>query len=296
MENLREYLAAHDKREIKNGKSGSEVWEVEGGYILKRVEREKLSGPEAFSLYQNEARIYEFFGEASRETLPCLPRVLKMEVSDKEILILMEKYQELCKEEIDDELLQKIMRALAMIHVREIPAFLRREQKQPEILGKEQIESCLEGWRSVLAEHPGAFDERKLTEAADAINEIICWHHEEARVLVHGDFHRENLLLRASGDIVVCDWQSVGEGGASGDISFFLSRLGADGVEAEPEKAVKLYCQERGSLTGEQISQRDLLRHGKAANLITSFRFWHYYLHGCSRKNVGEIYEKMTTM
>ncbi len=76
-------------------------------------------------------------------------------------------------------------------------------------------------------------------------------------------------------------------------MSFFLSRLGADGVEIAPERAVKLYCQERRELTGELISSQELLRHMRAANVITSFQFWHEYLHGSSCERVRGIYEKM---
>ena len=42
------------------------------------------------------------------------------------------------------------------------------------------------------------------------------------KVLIHGDFHWDNLLEDA-GNILICDWQGVGIGGASGDISFFLA-------------------------------------------------------------------------
>lgn len=82
-------------------------------------------------------------------------------------------------------------------------------------------------------------------------------------------------------------------GGASGDISFFLSRLGADGIAIEPEEAVELYCHERFRITEENISKVDLLRHMKAANVLVSFQFWHYYLHGSTCERVREIYEKM---
>ena len=67
------------------------------------------------------------------------------------------------------------------------------------------------------------------------------------------------------GAILVCDWQGVVVCGASADLSFFMSRLSADELE----------------------------RHMKAANVITSFRFWHYYLHGNDTERVRGIYDKM---
>lgn len=287
---IEEYLAAQEKRQIKGGKSGAEVWEAEGGYVLKHVREERLAGPEVFALYRNEAYFYQLFGQ---KMLPCLPEVLEVQISDYEILILMKKYRQLPKKEISDGLLRKIMGALALVHGQEPPAFLGQEQKRPEHFGKEQTEDCVAGWRSVLAEHPGAFDEGILMKTAAKINDIISWHQEEERVLCHGDFHWDNLLRGDDGEIVVCDWQGVNVGGASGDVSFFLSRLGADGISVEPEKVVELYCQERLRLTGKNISSKGLLRHMKAANAIVTFQCWHQYLHGCSCENVRGIYGKM---
>ena len=224
--NVKEYLAAHEHRKIRSGKSGAEVWEVEGRFVLKYVQRTKLPEPEVFDLYRNEAYFYQFFGQnRHKEMLPCLPEVLEVQASKDEILILMKKYQELSRDEVSEELLRKIMRALAAVHTQEIPVFLRREKKQPGYLEEARIEGCIDGWRSVLAEHPGVFDEGILRETATKINELIGWHHGEQQVLSHGDFHWDNLLLGENGNIIVCDWQGVNAGGASGDISFFTSRL-----------------------------------------------------------------------
>lgn len=291
---VREYLAAHENRQIRSGKSGAEVWEVENRFVLKYVRRTKLEQPAVFDLYRKEADFYRFFGQNShREMLSWLPEVMEVQVSEDEILILMRKYRELSRDGIGEALLRKIMGALAAVHTREIPAFLEREKGQPGYLEEDRIAYCLAGWRSVLAEHPGVFDERILTDTAKRINEIIDWHHGEEQVLSHGDFHWDNLLLGEQGNIVICDWQSVNAGGASGDISFLLSRLGADGIFLEPALVVGLYCQERFRLTGETVSQEDTVRHMSAANAITSFQFWHEYLHGSSCERVRGIYEKM---
>lgn len=287
------YLLTEGGRQIRDGQSGAEVWETADGRVLKYVRKESLPDPEMFGQYQKEAYFYRHFQEDSWKRPLYLPEVWEVRISDQEILILMKKYRKLLVEENREELLGKIMRALAEIHISEIPAFFRKERQQPGYLTKEQIEGCRAGWQSVLAEHPGAFDERILAEAAENINDIIGWHEEEKQVLTHGDFHRDNLLLGEEGEILVCDWQGVGQGGASGDISFFLSRLGADGISIAPEKAVALYGREREELTGENVSSGELLLHMQAANLITSFQFWHEYLHGSSTERVRGIYEKM---
>lgn len=291
---MEEYLSTHEKRQMKKGISGAEVWEAEGKYVLKYVRKAALPDPAVYRQYQNEAYFYRASLHGRNERLlACLPEVMDVQVSDREILILMKKYRELSREEIGEELLERIMAVLAVVHTQEIPDFLRREQTQPAYLGKDQIEGCVAGWRSVLAEHEGMLDEGILMEAAAAINGVIGWHHGEERVLSHGDFHWDNLLQKENGDIVICDWQGVNEGGASGDVSFFLSRLGASGITVEREKAAAAYCRQRYRLTGERISEADLLRHMDAANLITTFQFWHHYLHGSSCGRVREIYEKM---
>lgn len=115
--NIEQYLTVHENRQIRSGKSGAEVWETEGKYVIKHVQRAKLSNPEMFTFYRNEAYFYQFFEQSDRrELLSCLPEVLDIQVSDCEILILMKKYQELSREKANEELLQKIMRVLAMIH------------------------------------------------------------------------------------------------------------------------------------------------------------------------------------
>ena len=292
--NIKEYLTAHKNQQIRSGKSGAKVWEIEDKYILKYVQKAELPDQKVFTLYQNEAYFYQFFERDShKKRLSCLPETLDIQVSDYEILILMKKYQELSKEQIGEELLQKIIRVLAIIHSQEIPGFLKPEQKQPEYLEETQIKGCLAGWQSVLAEHPGKFDEGILIKAAEKINEIIEFHHAEEQVLSHGDFHWDNLLQAENGDIIVCDWQGAGVGGASGDIGFFLSRLKADGVNIEPRKVIELYCYERFLLTGKNISSEKLQMYIKAANFIVSFQCWHQYLHGSSYERVRGIYEEM---
>ena len=171
--NMEGYLANHDNRPIGNGRSGAEIWEIEEKYVLKHIRKENLPDAGAFPLYCNEAYFYRFWGQQAGGAPSFLPKVLEVQATDDEIFILMNRYQELSRAEADDRLLRKVMGTLAMIHTQDIPAFLRQEQRPPEYLAREQIESCLAGWRSVLAEHPGAFDERILADTAADINELI---------------------------------------------------------------------------------------------------------------------------
>lgn len=285
--NVNNYLNEHNTAEIKVGQSGADVYEIDGKYVLKYVVRQKLQD-EQFDTYSREALFYQ-----SMHQRRYLPEVLKAEASENEILILMKKYGRPERSALNAELIQRITKALAALHTDEAPSFLHQDKERAEPLSDKMIAECISGWKSVLAEHPGVFDKSQLDAIAGKMNELIIWHDSEERVLVHGDFHWDNLLEDENGNILLCDWQGVNLGGASGDLSFFLSRLGGDGVRLDAAVFLESYINAIRELSGKQIEQQDIIRHMNAANVITSFAFWHEYLHGSSEERVRDIYGKM---
>lgn len=258
---IEKYLAENDYVEIKTGQSGADVYDLDEKMILKHVVRKNIKN--------------DF-----------------LEISKDEILILMKKYKQPERENVGEELLRKIAGALACVHMDSKPDFLCNDVKQEKLMTEERVKYCLNGWRKVLAEHPKTFLEESLYHIAEAINDIIKWHDSEKKVLIHGDFHWDNLLEDA-GNILICDWQGVGIGGASGDISFFLSRLGADGITIDEKRFLELYSDEVKARTGVIANADEIARHMAAANVITSFSFWHEFLHGNEESRVRGIYDKM---
>ena len=287
--NIKEYLSGHNATEIKVGQSGADVYEIDGKNVLKYVLRQKLNN-EQFDTYSREALFYR---EQSKRQRTYLPEVLKTEVSENEILILMKKYDRPQRSDISSGKIQEITKSLAALHTDEVPSFMCQDKKKAEPLPDQQIVDCLIGWKSVLAEHPGVFEDKQLEEIAGRINKFIEWHDSENRVLLHGDFHWDNLLEDENGNILLCDWQGVSLGGASGDLSFFLSRLGGDGVKVDTAFFLDSYVNAIGELSGKQIDRQEIIQHINAANVITSFIFWHQYLHGNSEERVRDIYDKM---
>lgn len=285
--NVNEYLKEHNTTKIIVGQSGADVYEIDGKYILKHVVRQKLQD-EQFDTYSREALFYQSMGKRRY-----LPEVLKAEVLENEILILMKKYGRPERSAINAEMIHKLTKALAALHTDQVPSFLQQDKEKADPLSDQMIAECLSGWKSVLEEHPGAFDESQLDAIASKINELILWHDSEERVLVHGDFHWDNLLEDENGNILLCDWQGVNLGGASGDLSFFLSRLGGDGVRLDATVLLDSYTNAIRELSGKQIERQDIIRHMNAANVITSFIFWHEYLHGSSEERVRDIYGEM---
>ena len=287
--NVNQYLKGHNVTEIKVGESGADVYEIDGRYVLKHVVRQKLK-EELFAAYTREVLFYR--SQMKRQRV-YLPEVLEAEASEQEMLIFMKKYRRPDRNTINAELIQNITKSLAALHTDAPPSFMCKERQKAEPLSDQKITECLCGWNSILAEHSGSFPENQLEEIAGRINHLIAWHDSEDRVLIHGDFHWENLLEDEHGNILLCDWQSVNLGGASGDLSFFLSRLGGDGIRINAAVFLDYYVNEVWKLSGKQIQRQDIIRHMNAANVITSFLFWHQYLHGSSEERVREIYSKM---
>lgn len=283
------YLAENCYSEIKVGQSGADVYDINGDTILKHVERKKLEG----SLFDTYAREALFYQSKSKNAGGYLPTVTGLELSGDEIILMMKKYNCPDRNDIDEPMIRKVAKTLACIHTDSIPEFMNCDRKQAEDFSELQIKEYLEGWDSVLNEHPGFFDGVFLKEIAGKINRIIAWHDTEERVLIHGDFHWDNILMDDYGNILICDWQSVGVGEASGDLSFFMSRLGSDGIEIDPLFFLKCYSDVIREISGKTVDIQSIVRHIAAANVITSFAFWHQFLHGAETERVRGIYEKM---
>lgn len=326
------YLEKNEERLLAGGISGAKVYDIAGKYVFKRVRRAELKDDELYMAYRREAFWYESMtGKGADQKAPqsFLPEILDLSHNDEEIKILMKHYRTIPREKIGEGLLKKIMEALAAVHTADIPAFLRQKQEggedcekqdrqtqkdkgqeqdartqkdkgqeqdaaqKAQLLSDGEICASLAGWRSVLAEHPGIFDEMPLADLAEKINDIIRWHANENAVLNHGDFHWNNLLQDAQGKIRICDWQGVSVGAASGDLSFFFSRLGADGICLDEKQVIGFYTQEIRRISGKLLHPEEICKHMDAADVITSFRFWHEYLHGNDVGRVQGIYGKM---
>ena len=276
-------------REIHTGKGGAFVYELTGGRIAKHVVRADMPRGAAWDGYMKEAR---FYARQMQQPLPFVPEILcskwaAREWAADEILIIMRKYRPLEKRSLARGALEKVMAVLAQIHALPLPE--AEAPAKPQTLSKEEIARCHTGWSKVLAEHGDAFSQEKLDELAEAINRVNERWHSARRCCVHGDFHAENLLTDAAGNIIVCDWQNIGVGHPAGDIAFLLSRLAADGVQIDRTAAVDAYCRyAQGEITAGEIEAQMRL-----SNLNTSFVFWHHYLHGADKAAVRDIYEKM---
>ncbi|MDE7324935.1 MAG: aminoglycoside phosphotransferase family protein [Lachnospiraceae bacterium] len=315
IQDAKQYLKNNTPILLAGGISGAKVYDIAGEYVLKCVCRAELENVGQYDTYQKEAIWYEYTNSRkSGYRLSYLPEILDIYYTDEELAVLMKCYRTILRNELDTMLLKKIMEVLAAVHTTCIPAFLDQEQegwqqkqswkgtetqkqrnhhRQANLLSQEQISASLAGWCSVLDEHPGIFSQTPLKQLAEKINRIIEWHAEEEAVLNHGDFHWDNLLFDKQGNILICDWQGVCVGAASGDLSFFFSRLNADGIYPDEKEVISFYTRKVKQLSGKILDLEEICQHMDAADIVTSFVFWHEYLHGNDVDRVGGIYKKM---
>jgi thiamine kinase-like enzyme len=284
------YLCEHKAEKINIGMSGADVYVIDNTYILKHIVLNKLKNRELFFSYKKEAQFYQ---AVDIKNLNCLPEVISIKESDDEIIILMKKYRMVGHANVNQTVLSKIMKALAMVHHYQPPEFLLQNRSDLMPLTDEQIINCINGWKCVLSEHKGLFDEKPIDKIAASINSIVLWHASGEDNLIHGDFHLNNLLFDDEEEIVICDWQNVSIGDPSNDLSFFLSRFNADGFNISERVLIGLYSKAVYELYGKTIDSDAIYSHMAANTLITSFLYWHEYLHGASEERVKKVYEKM---
>ena len=285
-DNFEKYLNEHATGKITLGKSGANVYELENTQIAKYVRREFIQSEAAWESYGRELQFYLNYAS---EQFPFLPKIYHCCQTDDEIQLIMEKYHPIDRCNLDDAMLEKVFDVLTQIHNMPLPAFLPKTNSGALPLQEDEINQYLNGWCDVIREHSGVFAESDLRKIGEKINTINKHVFSSKEMCCHGDFHFENLLEDSRGNIVVCDWQNVNIGHVSGDISFFLSRLSADGVEISKEKAIQMYC----GLSTAGITYEEIATQMSLSNLNTSFIHWHNYLHGCSVDRVHGIWEKM---
>ena len=286
---VNDFLDGNLVKRLNIGKGGADVYEINETYILKHATRQNLSS-EAFDSYLKEAEFYKFMSDKGSKYIP---KVLELIIDDDELIILMMKYDNLRKDFLNEEVIHKIAGRLAEIHLESVPDFIKCRKTAESELSDEKIIECTNGWITVLNEHPGCFDSILVGKITDKINQIIEWHKSDNNTLIHGDYHLDNLLIDSHDNILICDWQGVKVGEPSSDLSFFVSRLNADGLDIDQDFFLQSYVNSFQKLSCEEISIENISKHISAANVITSFIFWHQFLHKNSVDRVSDIFNKM---
>ncbi|MBQ7982828.1 MAG: aminoglycoside phosphotransferase family protein, partial [Clostridia bacterium] len=267
------------------------------GKIAKHIQRIPLADDALWETFVRESRFYD---AVSAERYPFLPQIFENRRNHNEILLVMRQYTPLAREALTHACLCRIVGALAALHRMPLPACSAAADGSTPVSADDAVLArCLEGWRSVLAEHGTDPDQTRLPEIAVRFNDISRAHHDARRCFTHGDFHIGNILLNEDAQPVFCDFQSCGVGTRAGDLAFFLSRLHADGccrladgAPLDTDTVLALYC-DAASRAGDSVSPLEIRTQMCLSDFCTAFLFWHDYLHGSDTPRVLGIFRKM---
>lgn len=283
---------------ITSGRSGAAVFAIGSTRILKTVRRAELADPSLFETFRREAAFYQF---ARKNGFHFTPEILSIEETPDKITILMKQYQPIPPEAADNTLLPRLAQTLVEIHTAPVPDFLPKADCAPFSINDSDRQSCKSGWLSIADEHAsilwnGRTAAEIIRKIAADINKINRYTFKAHFTLNHGDFHLENCLMDEEKRLIICDWQNVSVGNPAGDLSFFLSRLGADGTALPKDQFIDLYCEkyaERLPDVNPKQYRTELEKAMLLAELNTSFLFWHQYLHGAAEDRVMRVFGKM---
>lgn len=292
------YIMTHTIKNLTQGKSGASVCLLDNHKIAKYVVKSKLlkteNGNSVWDSCRREAAFYKAFCNEQKKACNFLPQIFYCNFDDKNVQLIMGEYTTLEKNKLTNEDFSSIMKLLSQVHNISIPEFLKEEKSSPLPLTDDELKNSVSGWKSIFDEHKAEqaddLDFSRIEKIASDINRLNDIFYSERFCLCHGDFHVENILFdKTTQNHVLCDWQSVKTGHPAEDIAFFMSRLQGDGIAFDENTLIDSYCnQTLNGITKDEIKTQMAL-----ANINTTFRFWHYYLHGSSIDFIKTITGKM---
>ena len=295
MLDFKKYLDSHTIRQLTQGKSGAVVCLLDDKKIAKFAEKGRLLEKEnGLAVWESCLKEAKFYKEMMGAQHVFLPEIFYCEFDDESVQIIMGGYKAIEKESLSAGDFDAIMKLLAQVHELTVPDFLKNEKPGPVEISEEEIQNCLAGWKSIFDEHSSEpsdnLDFGKVEALASCINQLNKDFYSDRSCLCHGDFHAENILQdEKSGQLILCDWQSVSLNHPASDIAFFMSRLQGDGITFDENKIIESYCaSSKSGITKDEIKKQMAL-----ANINTTFRYWHYYLHGSSKEVVEGIVGKI---
>ena len=295
MLDFKKYLESHTLRSLTQGKSGAVVCLLDDGKIAKFAEKQKLLEKEnGLAVWDSCLKEAKFYKEMMGAHYAFLPEIFHCDFDDESVRLIMGEYKPIEKESLTDGDFDKSMKLLVQVHEMPLPNFLKNEKSGPVEIPEDEIKNCLAGWKSIFDEHQAEtsaiLDFSKIQDLASCINQLNKDLYFDRSCLCHGDFHAENILSdEKSGQLILCDWQNVSLNHPASDIAFFMSRLQGDGITLDENKIIDSYC--ASSKSG--ITKEEIKKQMAPANINTTFRYWHYYLHGSSKEVVEGIVGKM---
>lgn len=277
---------------ITVGASGSEVYEVvnEDEMMILKIINLKSTDSHQCQTFMKE---WDFYNRVQDMQIPFIPKVLHIYKNVDYALIIMKSYDLIKTKDWNQELQEKVIDLIINVHM--LPkTFLPEQRKDKQQENQEDPKYYYEAWSKLLSEYQESFDTACLESIYRDFDKILNIDAKLPESVVHGDFHLNNILYdKEDGRLILCDWQNVGIGIGTDDISFFVSRGNSDGMNLDDTILLEHYCEKYSFISGNEIRVADVLTQNAKQTVLVSFMFWHFYLHGAEYERVKQIYEQM---
>jgi Ser/Thr protein kinase RdoA (MazF antagonist) len=273
---------------LAGGISGSHTCRLhlETGPVVLKV---TLANSEPYILHRARRELQFYQALADRIPLQ-VPRVLASAMDDTfGVCILLAAYQPAAPSHVWDErdyfpVVAQLARFHALYWGRadELAAFPWLKRPAPEA-DEAQVRRAREVWRELLAQEQfadlAAEDPLRAIDAAlTCLPEIDAARRAFPLTLCHGDCHLGNLLRDARGGLVWADWQEVGIGRGTEDLSFLLQRAYPQGNDVLAERLARVYAAHLATEIGHPVPLAAICRVMDAFELRARLLEWPFYL------------------
>ncbi|NSW92430.1 MAG: aminoglycoside phosphotransferase family protein [Firmicutes bacterium] len=285
---------------INNGASRAKLIDVtdrRGRYVIKHTHPLLCENDiNMMYFYEKEWKFYSLFQENAELTIP---QVIYIERNpDYGNIIVFPHYKRIEYSLWSTELQLKAIDFCAKLHslntqlIKELDVEYKNICPDNEKLYSSLDDWNLDDWNYVLSLHEGHFDKEILKSILKRFDRICDILNSHPYSICHGDFHADNIMLNNE-DLVVCDWQNVGLGKGASDVSFFISRGKAAGIDMNEDNLIAYYCERLSNYTKTEINKTDIYNTINASTVFVSFMFWAYYLKNVDFNSVSKVYNKM---
>jgi Ser/Thr protein kinase RdoA (MazF antagonist) len=282
------------------------------GASLARVHRVRLHAGDAVlkmmpldapgDRLESARREIRFYQEVASHVSVGVPELLWARDGPEATVLLLTWYPPMPPStEWSDEIFVDVARSLARFHARFWTGAEARNRwpwlREPESLFDERrIDGALAAWVH-LSRIPRL--QNAVTRHRLCVIEMVARRYDPLYdtnsvlpvTLVHGDFHAANLLAGPNHTVLWADWQEVGIGPGTDDITHLVGRARGDGAAVPDDKLLEAYHEEVAqSLSVDAGALRNAVEAGELLKIVLD---WPHYLAQSPAARVVSILDRM---
>ena len=273
---------------MSGGASGSSTYRVHGlsePCVLKVTNAES-----AKDVRTRGHREIHFYRELAADVPLRTPQVLASLIEKSGACVLLIEAHAPIKavHELSNEVFAEVARQLASLHAMYWGQTSQLDHlswlKKPEILNiANDMQQAFKTWQR-LAQQP-QFREilnsetlREIEFALTTLRGKPKYGSEAMLTLCHGDCHLGNLLRDQEGGLVWADWQEVGIGYGSSDLTFLIQRAEASGANVSHEVVLAAYCESLRAAGVQGVEKHVIQFAMRESERCTRLLYWPHHM------------------